>query len=59
MQNQTTIPRTPEEIAMCLSRMSKEGQCIVTGFILGMNERERLPNAAQPPAPAEPVRPSA
>lgn len=38
MLQQTTIPRTPEEVAMCLSRMTEKDQCIIKGIIIGMNE---------------------
>lgn len=50
MMQQTTIPRTPEEVAMCLRELSEKGQYVVTGFIAGMRERERLSGTARPPA---------
>ena len=56
MLQQTTIPKTPEEVAASLSGMSEAEQCIVKGVIIGLNEARRkitappLPEAARPGA---------
>lgn len=41
MLPQTTIPSTPEEVAMCLSHMPENEQCIVKGIIIGLNEARK------------------
>lgn len=47
MQQQSTIPQTPEEVAVCLSQMTKMEQCIVRGVMIGLKEaRERLSSQA-------------
>ncbi len=33
------FPRSPEEVAMCLSRLTKKEQCIVKGIIIGFLEK--------------------
>lgn len=52
MLQQTTIPKTPEEVAASLSGMTEAEQCIVKGVIIGLNEARRRP-AAPPPPEAE------
>ena len=56
MPKQTTIPRTPEEIAMCLSQLTKDDRRWLDGVIVGLTTAR---TTAPPSAPAEPVRPSA
>ena len=52
MLQQTTIPKTPEEIAACLAQMPKEDQCVVKGIIIGLSERMiRTTDAAPRPEP--------
>lgn len=53
---QTTIPKTPEEVAASLSGMTEAEQCIVKGVIIGLNEARRKITA--PPSP-EGARPGA
>ncbi|MEY8388580.1 hypothetical protein AALC17_15050 [Oscillospiraceae bacterium 38-13] len=56
MLQQTTIPKTPDEVAASLSTMTEAEQCIVKGVIIGLNEAHR--EIAVPPSP-EAERPSA
>ncbi len=42
MLQQTAIPKTPEEVAACLGQMTEKEQCIIKGFIIGMNAQQRL-----------------
>ena len=51
MLQQTTIPRTPGEVAASLSTMTEAEQCIVKGVIIGLNEVRR--KLLTPPAQGE------
>ena len=39
MSQKTTIPQTPEEVALCLSQLTEVEQGVVKGFILGFHEK--------------------
>ena len=41
MPQQATIPKTPEEVAVCLSQLTEMEQCVVKGVIIGLNEARR------------------
>lgn len=41
MLQQALIPKTPEEVAATLSKMTEAEQCIVKGVIFGLNEARR------------------
>lgn len=39
MLQQSVIPRTPEEVAMSLTKLTENEQCMVKGIIIGLTER--------------------
>lgn len=41
MLQQATIPKTPEEVAGCLSQLTEMEQCVVKGVIIGLKEARR------------------
>lgn len=41
MPQQVIIPKTPEEVAVCLSQLTETEQCVVKGVIIGLNEARR------------------
>lgn len=43
MLQQTTIPKSPEEVAACLSQLTEKEQYIVKGIIIGINAARTKP----------------
>lgn len=48
MLQQSTIPRTPEEVAMILSKLTENEQYMVKGIIIGLAERAQAAQECLP-----------